>query len=72
MPPFGPISRRRLIEGLRRCGFDGPEPGTRHQVMVKGSIQVRIPNPHRGDIPRGLLAAILAEAGISREEWERC
>ena len=40
--------------------------------MVKGSIQVRIPNPHRGDISRGLLAAILAEAGISREEWEQC
>lgn len=32
---------------------------------------MRIPNPHQGDISRGLLTRILRQAGISREEWEK-
>ena len=38
--------------------------------MVKEHLQVRIPNPHRGDIGKNLLRAILREAGISVVEWE--
>jgi predicted RNA binding protein YcfA (HicA-like mRNA interferase family) len=32
---------------------------------------VVLPNPHKGDIERNLLARILKQAGISREEWEQ-
>ena len=32
-------------------------------------IRVVLPNPHQGDISRDLLARILRQAGISREEW---
>jgi predicted RNA binding protein YcfA (HicA-like mRNA interferase family) len=71
MPPFGPIDRRRLIRALHDAGFAGPFTGGKHEVMRRGDVRVRIPNPHRGDISRNLLAAILREAGISREEWER-
>jgi hypothetical protein len=39
--------------------------------MHRGDITIRIPNPHRGDIGRSLLAEILKQAGISRKEWER-
>jgi len=70
MPKFGPIKRRDLIRCLRQLGFDGPEPGTRHQIMVKGSIKLWIPNPHEGDISPRLLSWVLKEAGISKEEWE--
>ena len=70
MPRVGPISRRNLIAALRRAGFEGPFPRGRHQVMIRGQVSVRIPNPHRGDISTGLLMEILREAGISREEWE--
>lgn len=70
MPPFGPIKRRELIGYLRELGFDGPFSGRRHQFMSKGAVRVRIPNPHRADISKGLLATVLSEAGISREEWE--
>ncbi len=70
MPPFGAIKRRDLIRALRQLGFDGPFPGGNHQYMSKGQLKVSIPNPHRGDISKGLLARILTEAGISREEWE--
>ena len=70
MPPFGPISRRDLIAALRKLGFDGPRAGAKHAVMSRAGLYLRIPNPHRGDISRDLLARILREANISREEWE--
>ncbi|MBV8882744.1 MAG: type II toxin-antitoxin system HicA family toxin [Chroococcidiopsidaceae cyanobacterium CP_BM_RX_35] len=70
MPAFGPIKRRDLIRALRQCGFDGPFPGTNHQYMQKGKTKLPIPNPHQGDISMELLARILRQAGISREDWE--
>ena len=71
MPRFGAVSRRDLIRYLRMLGFEGPDPGTRHQIMTRGDRTVRLPNPHRGDISRQLLARILRQAGITRDEWER-
>lgn len=71
MPPFGPITRRELVRTLRNLGFDGPYAGARHQFMVRGQLRLRIPNPHEGAIGRDLLARILRQAGISREEWEQ-
>jgi predicted RNA binding protein YcfA (HicA-like mRNA interferase family) len=70
MPPFGPIKRPDLIRCLRRLDFEGPYSGGRHQFMVKNDITVRIPNPHETDIGRELLARILRQARVSREEWE--
>lgn len=70
MPPFGSIKRRDLIRSLRQLGFDGHFLGGNHQYMSKEQLKLTIPNPHKGDISKGLLARILVEAGISREEWE--
>jgi predicted RNA binding protein YcfA (HicA-like mRNA interferase family) len=70
MPAFGPIKRSDLVRALKRLGFDGPYAGGKHEFMVKDSLKLRIPNPHQGDISRGLLAEILRQAEISREEWE--
>ena len=73
MPPFGPISRRELIAGLRALGFSGPHVGGRHEYMRRGGAngrRVALPNPHQGTISRGLLARILRQAAITREEWE--
>lgn len=70
MPPFGPISQRDLIGAQRQLGFEGPIPGARHRFTIKGALKLRIPNPHQRDIRRDLLARILREAGISRDEWE--
>lgn len=71
MPTFGPIKRRDLVRALKQIGFAGPFTGGNHQYMIKEQLKVTIPNPHKGDISKGLLAQILKEAGISREEWER-
>ena len=71
MPPFGPISRRDLIRCLKQFGFSGPHAGTKHGIMIRGQVRVRLPNPHGGDVGRGLLAKILRQAGISKDEWEK-
>jgi predicted RNA binding protein YcfA (HicA-like mRNA interferase family) len=71
MPPFGPISRIDLIRALRQAGFDGPYSGGKHPFMLKGDLTLTIPNPHHSDIGRELLARILRQAGLSREDWER-
>lgn len=65
------ISWRKLIQKFRRLGFDGPYSGGRHLFMAKGEIRVRIPNPHKGDISRHLVAEILRQAGISSDDWNK-
>jgi len=69
VPPFGPISRRDLIRNLRKLGFEGPYSGGRHEYMIKGTLKLFVPNPHKDDISRGLLSKILRQAGIERDEW---
>jgi predicted RNA binding protein YcfA (HicA-like mRNA interferase family) len=70
VPLFGPIKRRDLIRYLRELGFEGPYSGGKHQFMIKGDITLRLPNPHRSDIGKELLARILRQAKIARDEWE--
>ena len=71
MPLFGPVKRKDLIRYLKQFGFEGPYSGGKHQFMVRGEITIRVPNPHQGDIGRELLARILRQANISKEEWEK-
>ena len=71
MPAFGPIKRKDFIRYLGRLGFEGPFSGGKHQFMVKVDLVLRVPNPHQADIGRELLARLLRQARISREEWER-
>jgi len=70
MPPFGPAKREVLIRCLRKHGFEGPYFGGKHPFMVKGDLTLTIPNPHQKDIGRELLARILRQVGVSKEEWE--
>lgn len=37
--------------------------------MQRKQRVVKIPNPHRGDIGEGLLKKIIAEAGLTVEQW---
>ena len=70
MPSFGPVKREVLIRCLRKYGFEGPYSGGKHPFMVKENLTLTIPNPHQKDIGRELLARILRQAGVSKEEWE--
>ena len=64
------VSWRKLVQRFRTLGFDGPYSGGRHLFMTKGALKVHIPNPHRGNISGPLIAEIVRQAGISKEEWE--
>ena len=64
------ISWRKLVHKFRRLGFDGPYSGGRHLFMAKDKLKVRIPNPHRGDISKHLIAEILRQADIDSKDWE--
>jgi predicted RNA binding protein YcfA (HicA-like mRNA interferase family) len=71
MPPFKPIKRNDLMKALKQAGFEGPYAGGKHEFLVKGELRLVLPNPHQGEISRDLLARILRQAQITREEWER-
>ncbi len=69
MSGLGPCSRKEFIRKLRALGYDGPFSGAKHQTMAtKGRRPIIIPNPHKGDISVGLLAKILRDAGIDRDQ----
>jgi predicted RNA binding protein YcfA (HicA-like mRNA interferase family) len=69
MPKLTPISQKELIKRLRQLGFEGPYAGGKHPQMRRGDLTLIIPNSHDSDISVGLLARILRQAGISRDEW---
>jgi predicted RNA binding protein YcfA (HicA-like mRNA interferase family) len=70
MPRLAPVSRRDLVRRLASLGFEGPYTGGRHEFMVRGDHRLILPNPHRKEISVDLLARLLHQAGITREEWE--
>jgi predicted RNA binding protein YcfA (HicA-like mRNA interferase family) len=70
MTRLGTISRQELIRSLKKFGFIGPFPGTKHEYMVRRATRIILPNPHRSEIGPALLSEILKQAGISRKEWE--
>jgi len=69
--PFKPIKRKNLIKALKEAGFEGPYAGGRHEFLVKGELRLILPNPHQSDISKDLLARILRQANLTREEWEK-
>lgn len=70
MPRFGPVKHKDLIYYLKQLNFTGPFSGGRHLFMLKGTLRLVIPNPHKGDISKNLLSKILKQAEISKETWE--
>lgn len=71
MPHLGSIKRKDLIRFLKTLGFQGPYSGGKHQFMIKGSVTLRVPNPHHSDVGKELLTRILKQAKIDKEIWER-
>jgi len=57
------------VRCLQKLGFDGPYKGGKHYFMVKADLIVTIPNPHRKEIGVDLLARILKQARVTREDW---
>ncbi|MBI3344215.1 MAG: type II toxin-antitoxin system HicA family toxin [Gammaproteobacteria bacterium] len=71
MPKLSPLSHQDLVKRLHSYGFDGPYSGGKHLFMIKGTLRLTLPNPHKHEIGVALLDRILKQAGISKEEWLR-
>jgi len=71
MSKLSPVKWPKLVKRLRSLGFEGPFAGGKHPYMVRGNLVLTLPNPHRREIGPDLLARILRQAGVSRQEWEQ-
>ena len=65
-----PIKHRELVRRFRLLGWQGPWQKGKHPFLVKDGRRLTIPNPHEGDIDWTLTKRILAQARVSRTEWE--
>jgi len=65
---LAPVTWSNLIKRLSRLGFDGPYHSGKHPYMIKGSLVLTVPNPHRKEIGVPLLSKILKQAQVSKEE----
>jgi predicted RNA binding protein YcfA (HicA-like mRNA interferase family) len=66
---LSPLTWTKLVRKLRKYGFDGPYQGGKHPYMIKQSLVLTIPNLHRRQISTDLLARILKQASISKDDW---
>ncbi len=69
MTKLTPINRSDFVKKLRVFGFEGPYSGGKHSFMIKGKIRLTLPNPHKKEISPALLACLLKQAGITRQDW---
>ena len=61
---------KELVRRLHSLGFEGPYYRGKHPYMVRGSLTLTIPNPHKGEISVDPRARILRQAEVAREQWE--
>lgn len=71
MPHFGPLKHNDLVRYLGQLGFEGPFSGGKHQFMIRNIVRLTLPNIHKGDISKEILARILRQARITRDEWDK-
>jgi len=69
MPKLLPLPRRILIRKLRKLGFSGPYPATRHEYMERDDEKIFIPNPHGKDIGLPIIKKIIQQLKISNQEF---
>lgn len=61
------LSWRELIKALRKVGFVPVRQKGSHIILTKGDRVV--PVPRHAQIKKGLLVEIIAEAGLTRDEF---
>lgn len=71
MSTLAPVSGRQLIKALRRLGFEVIRIKGSHHFLQHPDGRCTVVPVHRGEaIGRGLLAQILRDCDISREELQ--
>ncbi|MEV0371396.1 type II toxin-antitoxin system HicA family toxin [Streptomyces sp. NPDC050636] len=66
MPPLPQISSERLIKALEHLGFTRRAGKGSHTVMRRGSVVCVV--PHRSPVPKGTLANVLRQAGVTADQ----
>ncbi|OQX01044.1 hypothetical protein BWK69_00140 [Candidatus Parcubacteria bacterium A4] len=71
MPKLLSFTSKKLIRILEKIGFQLDHSTGSHFVFYNSKTSKRAVVPcHSRDLPKGTIASILREAGISREELE--
>ena len=71
MPKLKIVSGKKLIAFLETQGFVVTRQVGSHKVLVRKEMTVVVPLHGGKDLGRGLISAILREANIEREVYER-
>jgi predicted RNA binding protein YcfA (HicA-like mRNA interferase family) len=61
------LSWREIVNALEKAGFQVARQKGSHLILVKSECVV--PVPKHAQIKRGLLMAIIAESGLTKEEF---
>ena len=61
------LSWREVVKALKKAGFHVTRQKGRHPILFKNEYVV--PVPKHKEIKRGLLMEIIAEAGLTKEEF---
>lgn len=61
------LSWREIVKALQKAGFQVARQKGSHIILVKGDCV--LPVPKYETIKRGLLMAIIAESGLTKEEF---
>jgi predicted RNA binding protein YcfA (HicA-like mRNA interferase family) len=69
MSKLKPVSHNEFIKRLREFGFKSQFSGGKHLYMIKDTLRLTVPNPHKQTIRIDLLIRILRQDGIARNEW---
>jgi len=75
MSKWNPCKRRDYIKKLQHLGFEGPYPGTRHQLMRYGHRRLTVPGNSEFSVPQVRMLVHQIETIIGREitldEWNK-
>jgi len=61
------LSWREVVKALAKAGFKVARQKGSHLILIKG--EYILPVPKHEEIKRGLLMEIIAEAGLTKEEF---
>jgi predicted RNA binding protein YcfA (HicA-like mRNA interferase family) len=69
MPPLPVISGRRCVAALLKVGFVQTRQQGSHIILVRDDPHCRLSVPNHGELDRGMLRAIIRQAGLTVAEF---
>ena len=71
MPKLPVISGRKLVKILEKVGYEVDHQTGSHIILRHKETHKRLTVPDHKEISRGTLRAIIRQAGLTRDEFER-